>query len=329
MRPLRTPVAVTGATGFIGRHLVRRLLALHLPTRALVLPEETVPGDFEGVEIVRGDVAEAESAQQLLAGAGTVFHLAAVVEDWGSEALHRRVTVGGTKHILGAAAREGARAVLASNIVVYGDRLGREICHEDTLHGRALGPYSRSKQAQERIAHRLEAEADLEVVIVRPANVFGPGSRPWVEEVLVLLRKRGITLIDGGHLNAGLCHVDNLVDLLLAAAATPGAAGRTYNAADGSDITWSRYFGDLARLANTPPPRSAPLALARPAATLFELLWKLLPFRRRPPISHEALNLVGSHHRLPIDRARQELGYLPRIGYEEALEGLGEVLSQG
>jgi nucleoside-diphosphate-sugar epimerase len=329
VRPLRAPVAVTGATGFIGRHLVRRLLALGLPTRALVLPEETVPPELDGVEIVRGDVAAADSARRLLAGAGTVFHLAAVVEDWGSEALHRRVTVGGTEHVLGAAAREGARAVLASSIVVYGDRLGREICHEDTPHGRPLGPYSRSKQAQERIARRLEAEAELEVALVRPANVFGPGSRPWVEEVLVLLRQRGITLIDGGHLNAGLCHVENLVDLLLAAAATPGAAGRAYNAADGSDITWARYFGDLARLAGTPPPRSAPLYLARPAATVFELLWKLFPFRRRPPITHEALNLVGSHHRLPIERARRELGYSPRVGYEEALAGLGEVLDGG
>ena len=64
MRPLRAPVAVTGATGFIGRHLVSRLLALDLPTRALVLPEETVPAEFEGVEIGREMAAHPIGADQ-------------------------------------------------------------------------------------------------------------------------------------------------------------------------------------------------------------------------------------------------------------------------
>ena len=106
----------------------------------------------------------------------------------------------------------------AESIVVYGERLGRQICDESTPFGRPLGPYSRSKQAQERIARDLEATDGLRVTLVRPANVFGPGSIPWVHEVVALLRRRGVTLIGGGWQNAGLCHVDNLVELLMLAA---------------------------------------------------------------------------------------------------------------
>lgn len=319
------PVLVTGATGFIGRHLVTRLAGEGLAVRAFVLPGDEVPEYWgDGVEIVRGDVAEAATVEKAAQGVGTVYHLAAVVTDWGNNAWHERVTVSGTRHVLGAAARHGARAVLASSIVVYGDRLGLDVCSEDHGFGRPLGPYSRSKQAQERIARGLESGAGLRVTIVRPSNVFGPGSVPWVEEVVHLLRRRAVTLIGDGDRNAGLCHVDNLVELLILAAREE-AVGRVYNAADGSDVTWKRYFTDLAELAGTPPPRSVPPAVARGLAFFFEALWKVVPvFRRRPPITREALNLAGSHHRLPIERARRELGYEPRVGYESAIERLAD-----
>ena len=335
---LREPVLVTGATGFIGRWLIDELVRRGIECRALVLPGEALEGlPWVGnggvpkarVAVVRGDVTDPDSVRRASEGIGTVVHLAAVVQDWGSSELHRRVTVEGTENVLGAAAEQGARAVLASSIVVYGDGLGDGPCPESRPHGRAFGPYSRSKQAQERIARRLEAELDLDLVIVRPANVFGPGSQPWVHEVLELLRRRQFTLIGGGRHDAGLCHVGNLVDVLLRAAARRDARGKVFNAADGEGVTWDRYFGDLARLAGTPPPRSLPLGLARILALAFETVWKLVPARRRPPITREALNLTARPLDVPIDRARHELGYRPRMDYEQALVELGRSPTPG
>ncbi|MEM9558223.1 MAG: NAD-dependent epimerase/dehydratase family protein [Acidobacteriota bacterium] len=332
---LQAPVLVTGAAGFIGRHLIAALLERGVAARALLLRGESVPETWhdalEGGQLTvhRGDVTEPTSLAAPCDGVGTVVHLAAVVTDWGPEALFRRVTVGGTDNVLRAAAAgapsgTSVRCVLASSIVVYGTHLRHRACPEDTPFGSPVGVYSRAKQAQEALARELAPKLGLELAVVRPANVFGLGSRPWQEMVAPLLETRQITLIDGGDFDAGLVHVRNLCDLLLAAAAVLGTPDRdlsipTYNAVDGFGITWRQYFGDLSAALGAPPPRSAPRWLAAPGARLFEAVSRLTGQRERPLLTREALNLVGSHLRLPSDRARTELGWSPRVGYDEAI----------
>jgi nucleoside-diphosphate-sugar epimerase len=331
MAPLADPVLVTGATGFIGRRLSARLASEGARVRALVLPNDPFTAQLPpAVEVRPGDVTDADAVASAVAGAGTVIHLAAVVGDWGPDALFERVTVGGTRNVLGAAARAGARAVLASSVVYYGDAIGRDVCHEDHPAGRPLGPYSRTKQAQEQIARDLAAGAGLRVTIVRPTNVFGPGSRPWVHDVAAQLRRGLPSLVAGGNFSAGLCFVDNAVDVLLRAAATdaaPTGIARAYNASDGSDITWARYFGDLARLLGAPPPRALPRLAARLLAPAAEAAWRNFPLSGRPPLTREALNIVGSHHRVPITRAETELGYRPLVPYDQALAATADYIA--
>ena len=316
----REPVLITGAAGFIGRHLLSRLRAEGVSVRALLLPDEPVPDEWDDeVPILRGDVTDPDAMAAAVAEAGTVVHLAAVVSDWGPEALHQQVTVDGTANVLLPAAKHGVRAVLASSIVVYGQDLTKGPCPEDRRYGPAPGPYSRAKQAQEQLARRLAEDTDLRLTVVRPGNVFGVGSRPWLEMVLPLLKNRDFTLISGGDFSAGLCHVHNLVDLLGLAGTRPEAVGRVYNAVDDSGITWKRYFGDLARIIGAPAPRSAPRFVVKPLAGLYERWWRLLGRAHRPPMTREAFNLAGAPLRIPIDRARDELGFEPRVDYEQAI----------
>lgn len=324
---LAEPIFVTGANGFIGRHLVARLVDEGRRVRALVLPDETVPDGWEGrVEVRRGDISNAESVEHTMAGAASVFHLAAVVNDWGSDELHRLVTVEGTRHVLGGAARRSMRAILASSIVVYGHHLQDAVCVEDQEWGEAFGPYSRSKQAQEKIAWELAEKEGLKLSVVRPANVFGPGSKLWVEELAELLQRKMPTVIGRGEGGAGLCYVHNLVDILIRAATTEKAIRRVYNAADGSDVTWKGYVTDLAAQAGAPPPRSVHAGLAWKLAPWLERAWRLVRARNRPPLTREALNLAGSDLRIPVDRARDELGFTPVASYDEAMTAVGAAL---
>lgn len=326
--PRSQPVLVTGATGFIGRCLVNRLLADGARVRAFVLPGESTDGLWEtDVEVIHGDVVDPESVRLATAGVQAIFHLAALVGDWGGYESHQRVTVGGTENILAAAADQQTRMLLASSIVVYGDRLGQDICDEDHPFGRPMGIYSRAKQDQERNARTFAASNDLPLTIIRPANVIGPGCGPWVSESLDLIRKGMPALISGGNQNAGLCSVQNVVDIFVRAWNNDAAIGRVYNAADGSDVTWARYMSDLATIGNAPAPRSIPSWLAAILATTGEKLWTWTRRVERPPITWEALNLVGSHHRIPIDRARRELGYIPRPDcYDSTLQAIADSL---
>jgi nucleoside-diphosphate-sugar epimerase len=322
------PALVTGATGFIGRRLVRRLRDEGAEVRALVLPTETLPSDWDAdVRVLRGDISSQASVAEAVSGCPTIFHLAAVVGDWGPEKLFRRITVDGTRYVLGAAGPAGGRVVLASSIVVYGDRLGRVRCDENTELGRPYGPYSRAKQAQERLAVSSVASGHCDVRIVRPANVYGPGSRPWVDETTRLLKAGRPVLIGGGRQNAGLAYVDNVVDILVRAAGDAAAPGDIFNACDELPVTWARYLGDLASLVKAPAPRSVPGGLAWPLALAMEFAGKALRLGSRPPLTREAVHLVSADHDVPSARARAKLGDRTLVYYEDGLEAVAAYLA--
>ncbi len=318
------PVLVTGANGFIGLRLVNRLVADGNQVRAFVLPGEALDSAMpKNVEICRGDITDLDSVERAMEGAGLVLHLASLVGDGFSEAAHERVTVAGAANVLASAAVRKIRAVLVSSIVVYGDAIARERCAESHRHGVPAGAYSRAKQAQEKLAEALRYTQGLQLSIVRPGNVYGPGPTPWVRDVLAKLKKGLPILISGGDFNAGLVHVDNVVDVIVRAAASPQAIGEIYNALDGSAVTWRRYFDDVAEIAGLGPVKSIPRVMARLLAGLGEFFWwTVLRRKSAPALTREALALVGAAHDIPVDKARKELGYKPRVSYRR---GMAEV----
>ncbi|MCP5058005.1 MAG: NAD-dependent epimerase/dehydratase family protein [bacterium] len=215
------PVLVTGGTGFIGRRLIDRLLEMNLEVVSFALPGEPVPDHWgEKVKLLRGDITKAEDVRAAMAGIQTVFHLAAVV-GMGAYDVHWAVTVEGSRNVYDAALANGTKVVLASSIVVYGDQIQNGICHEGLDHGSHQGAYSRAKMAQEKLALAYRADRGLDLVVVRPANVYGVGSGPWVEGMLGLIQTDMLPVVGDGSGNAGLVHVNNLVDAFLLAAGDP------------------------------------------------------------------------------------------------------------
>ncbi|MDY6904667.1 MAG: NAD-dependent epimerase/dehydratase family protein [Thermodesulfobacteriota bacterium] len=315
------PVVVTGATGFIGRRVVHRLRKDNVAVRALVLPDEPLPDQWGAdVDVIRGDIADPVAVKTAVAGAGTVIHLAAVVSDWGDEAMYWALTVEGSRSVFEAAIADNARVVLAASIAVYGDNIHRRACPEESPWGRPMGPYSRTKQAQEKLAWQFYEKNSMQLTVIRPANVYGPGSGPWLHDVVDVLKSGAPGLIGGGNMNAGLAYVDNVADVLVLAAKTDAAIGRVYNCCDGLDVTWRDYFTDISTMIGVKAPSAIPRFAAKTSAIVCERVWRLLHIKKRPPITLEALNLVGSDNRIPIDRMKNELGYVPRVSYDEGLQ---------
>lgn len=314
-------ILITGATGFIGSHLTSRLLADNKRIRALVLPSEPTPVEWGNhVEVFRGDIRNRRDVEVAVRGATLIFHLAAVTLDTGPRELHQAVTLEGTRHIMEAAAAHQAKVILTSSITTYGVKIQTDVLDEELTWGTPAGFYSTHKQLQEKLAREIASKQNVELVVLRPGNVYGPGSPQWVKSVIAELKRGTPTLLGGGHGNPGLVYIDNLVDALILASENPKAVGRIYNIGDGFDLSWKTYFTDLAKLANAQKPKVIPRWLGRALAGVIEPVWYGLKLKGRPPLTYEAFNLVASDARFPITRAQTELSYQPRVMYEDAMK---------
>ena len=251
------PVLVTGGTGFIGRAVIDRLLhdRPDIAVRSLSLPGETAPPQWQQrVTVIHGDITSTRDVAVATQGVATIIHLAALLGA-GDYDKHLRITAGGTENILLAALRADARVVVASSIAVYGDYVRNRVCTESVGHGPQNGPYCLAKQEQENLTLRYVNEHGLNASIARPANVYGTGSMPWVDVVIAALQLGAPLIVDGGSGNAGLVHAGDVAAGLIAIA-TSGSAGEAYNICGDLEISWRRYFTDIARLARLELPRS-------------------------------------------------------------------------
>jgi dihydroflavonol-4-reductase len=307
------PVAVTGGTGFLGWHLVRRLVGLGARVRAFALPArpDHPIQDLPSVELVTGDVCDPAAVRRALAGREVVFHTAGVVAVWGPglavmDAVHRR----GTANVL-AAAPPAARVVHTSSIVAVGATRTGEPLDEDSPFplGRLRVAYVQTKRAAEELA-LAAAAAGRDVVVTNPGYLVGPddpeGSvmgrlcrRFWRGRVPVA-PPGGFNLVDVRDVAAG--------HLL---AAERGSAGRRY-ILGGEDRTLAEFLRLLGFAAGWRPRAVATLPwwVLAALAELAEL--RALVTGREPYPSRQGRRLHRYYWFVRSDRAARELGYAPR-----------------
>lgn len=240
---MKPKALVTGATGFIGGHLARRLLQEGWPVRLLVREPGRLPAELRaGCDVVAADLRSAPSLSAAVRGVDVVFHCAANVRTWDAWPAYFDVNVAGVRNLLDAIAREGrglARFVHFSTVDVYG--FPRCACDEACPTPPSPFGYGETKRQGEAVVRELCARAAIPFCILRPANVIGPGSQ-FIHRIGTALRSGVMLTIDGGRANAGLLQVENLAQWAIWAACAPAAAGATYNVRDGFDATWKEFI---------------------------------------------------------------------------------------
>lgn len=302
------PVLVTGASGFIGGHLAERLVREGYPVRCLVRASSDVSLLHElGAELVVGDLTDPRSLTPAAEGCRLAIHAGALVSDWATVEEITRVNVEGTRNVLAACVGAGVeRVVHVSTTDVHDFR----------------NWYADTKRAAEGEVAR--ASERLEIVVLRPATVYGPRSTEVVGEIARAIRARTMLLIDGGRALAGLCYVDNLVDAALLALRDPRANLEAFDITDGLDVTWRRFVDDLA--AGLGAPRVRVSLPYRPALGLavalehgYRIARRATGLTTRPLLSRQAVHVMGRDQDVSSDRARAVLGWEPRVGYAEGL----------
>jgi nucleoside-diphosphate-sugar epimerase len=314
-------VAVTGAGGFIGAALCERLVAGGASVAGLELDPALRPRvEASGAEFRLADITDREALDRALKGVDALVHTAAYVREWGEMDEFIRVNVGGTANVLDAAAAAAIEPVVhLSSVVVYGYADPAE--QDETAHRRAVGiPYIDTKSASDRLAIRRGA------VVVRPGDVYGPGSGPWVTRPAELLRAGQMSLPGKGDGMMLPVYIDDLVESIVLALER-GEPGRAYTVWDGSPVSFSDYFTKLAAVAGGKPPRKLPRPLLNAIAGAAELVAKA---RRVPPaFGRHGVTLVDRRGTASNASAREGLGWKPRVGLEEGLRRSGDWLAGG
>lgn len=310
-------ILVTGASGFIGQRLCQRLTNDGSTVRFLVRSSKH-PAALTGAGMERciiENIGPTTDWSKALHGIDTVVHLAARVHQMNDQASDplaefRSVNVAGTKRLAQMAVQSGVkRFVFVSSIKVHGEE--RDICYRESDPLVPQDNYGISKMEAEYLLRRIEAEAGLEVTIIRPPLVYGPGVKANFHSMMKVIAT-GVPLPLATVTNKrSMIYVDNLVDALSLCIRHPNAAGRDYLVSDGDDVSTPELIRRVASALN----RSARLY---PFPTCFlHLIGRLLG--KSPAIKR----LTGTQQ-VDISNIQTQLGWKPPFTMQEGLSTTAE-----
>jgi nucleoside-diphosphate-sugar epimerase len=316
---------ITGATGFIGGRLAERLLAEGFPVRCLARESsDTSRLDQLDVDLVIGELTSADSLARAVQGCRYVLHCGALVSDWATSEEIAAINVGGTRNLLEACVGAGVRRFVhfsSTDVYGYPNAVGID---ESYSTARFSNWYAQTKREAEAEVRRVAATGALETVILRPATVYGPGSKDVIGEIARAIEARHMLLIAGGRPVAGLCFIDNLTDATVLALDERAAIGQAFNVSDGLEITWRQLCDDLAEGLGCSKVRwSLPYGLAASIGFVLEHGYRLLRrstgLSSQPLLSRQAVQVLGKNQDFSSRKLRETLGWEPRVDYHSGL----------
>ena len=318
---------VTGGGGFLGGVIVHQLLEEGYAVRSFSRGSYPLL-EALGVEISRGDLAEAEAVQEACQDCEIVFHVAAKAGIWGDEDAYYRANVTGTDNVISACRTLGiSRLVYTSTPSVVFD--GRNLDGVDERVPYASdykSAYPATKATAER---RILAANDkrLATVALRPHLIWGPGDTHLVPGILARGRAGRLRRIGKARNLVDFTYVENAAQahLLAAARLSPGSpiAGRAFFISQDEPVPLWDFIDRILDAAGLPSvTRTVSPGLAYAAGWLCEVLYGKLGLKGEPPMTRFLAEELATSHWFDISAARQELGYQPRVSVEEGLKRL-------
>lgn len=303
---------ITGASGFIGRSLAERLRARGDSVRGMDLHADPAR------DVVAGDVTDPESWSDVITPGATVVHTAALVSNLPTLEEAWRVNTLGTRRVLDAAVSRGAaRVVYLSSVRAFSDLGFPDGVTEDHPLRPDGNPYVDTRIAAEQAAMQAHAAGEIDVTVVRPGDVYGPGSRPWTLLPVRMIKANRFLLPAMGRGIFSPVFVDDLVSGLVLAADREEAAGQVFTLSGGVGVECREFFGHyyrmLGRRGPVVMPTAAALALATAAAGV-----------NRVRGADDETNTTAVRYfcrtgTYSIDKARSMLGYDPAVDLDEGM----------
>lgn len=342
---------VTGATGFVGAHLVKTLIERGEEVTALLnqSSELTVPEQSQkSLRTLKLDLLDTDQMATALIGHDVVVHLA--YGSRGTPEEQRQVTVEGTKSMLESAARAGIRRfVHMSTASTYGEPPTDKVYTENAPRLASLEHYVGLKQEAEKAAIEASSAA-FETVVLQPSIIYGPGRGYWTGGILKELSKRFLPLVDGGKGLCNLIHLYDVVDAIILAATVPGiGSGECFILANDEPVTWARLLKSYESILGERCLLVLPAQLLKKYniwrkyqrkipeykfyAKAVKALLKLLQFphtRKSVKIpNNERIDFFLAKPRFSNQKAKKALGFTPKIGFDAGICTIKEWVEKG
>lgn len=310
---LPSRVFITGASGFIGRTLFDRYKSLGCEVRGMDLQADPER------DVIEGDLTKPERWQAHAEGCDLFINTASLVSlsaDWEA---YTTVSLVGVRNALDAAIQGGAkRFVHYSSIAAMGhnyepgaDETAPVVIGEHYRYGVAKG-------ASEHAVLAAHAAGEIDCTIIRPGDVYGPGSRPWLLEPLKMARAGQLLLPNQGQGIFTPVYIDDLVDGTLLAAGLPAGSGRIFILWGDEPITCRDFFRNHWQWAGKKGnPPSIPLAAA--LKLTHSIWWLNRKFKRNNEVSPDTMLMFARKGGFSIENARKHLGFEPKVKLKEGL----------
>ena len=313
-------VLVTGATGFVGIHLTRRLVqdghAVRILARSAASASRVSALE---AEVVIGDVTDPAAIDCAVAGAEIVYHLAGAFQGVRADAQYWRVNVDGTRYVIEAALRHGVRRLVhCSTSGVHGPSTNGPLTEESPLAHSPWNLYEVTKAAGERLVLSAAREHGLDAVVFRPAAIYGPGDLRLLKLFRAIAKRRFVMLGDGQP-QYHTVYIDDLIDGILQCAGRPEALGEAFILAGPRATSIQELVETIAEAVGTSVPRwRLPVGPVYAAGVLCE--WACKPLKIAPPLHRRRVDFFRYHRLFDSAKAKRLLGYAPQVDLQTGIE---------
>ncbi len=321
--PLRT--LVTGATGFLGSHVVELLVEQGHEVRALARRTSDI-GHLKttGASIVFGDVEDIESLRPAVESVDVVIHTAArVMPGWGTWPDYESCIIKGTENLLQASTKARvSRFLQFSSITVYGKACCRGIPADEStpceVDFKPENYYDYAKLEADRLAFKFHDGGSLQVSAVRPGWVYGPRDRLLSDRLYRQLHMPIVAWPGNANPRIPLVYATDVADCAVRAATSDRAAGHVYNLAPPYEVRLRDFAGTMAKALGRPEPRLfVPFGVAYGVCAIAEMWARLRRVKEMPFLTRFAIRSLNTEMLADASKAREELGWEPKVSVEE------------
>jgi nucleoside-diphosphate-sugar epimerase len=313
---------ITGATGFVGGHIAESFVQRGWPVGAIVRPtSDTAFLEKLKVQLFKGELSDPAFVADALAEADVVVHSAAKVGDWGPVEDYRAANVEQTRVLLDACKGHAlSRFIHVSSLGVYEGR--HHYGSDETVPPpkQHSDGYTQSKVESEQLVQKYHDDFGVPTVILRPGFVYGPRDRTVLPRIIENLKKHEVRYPGGGNAAMNTIFVQNFMQAVLLALNNPDAVGQIYNVTDGEFVSKRQFVETICdALGLDKPTGKPPLWLAKLVTWISEKRARMRGAKEAPRFTFAKLKFMGYNLDFSIEKAKRELGYLPRYSFKEGM----------